>query len=318
MNQLEQLKKHSIIVADSGDFEAIKAYRPTDATTNPSLILAASQKEIYAPLVHEAISFAKKEGVSPGQTLEIALEKLFVNFGIEILKIVPGRVSIEVDARLSFDIEKSVKKARRLIKYFEDKGIDRSRILIKLATTWEGVVASKELEKENIHCNMTLLFSKIQAIAAAEANAKLISPFVGRILDWYIKNGEKKEFSPSEDPGVLSVKAIYNYYKKFEYPTEIMAASFRNKDQITELCGCDLLTIAPSLLEELKQTISKTEQKLSREISQKQDLELININENTFRYFLNDDQMATEKLSEGIRRFASDMIKLENIIKKAL
>jgi transaldolase len=318
MNQLEQLKKHSTIVADSGDFEAIKAYRPTDATTNPSLILAASQKEIYAPLVHEAISFAKKEGVSPGQTLEIALEKLFVNFGIEILKIVPGRVSIEVDARLSFDVEKSVKKARRLIKYFEDKGIDRSRILIKLATTWEGVVAAKELEKENIHCNMTLLFSKIQAIAAAEANAKLISPFVGRILDWYIKNGEKKEFSPSEDPGVLSVKAIYNYYKKFEYPTEIMAASFRNKDQITELCGCDLLTIAPSLLEELKQTVSKTEQKLSREMSQKQDLELININENTFRYFLNDDQMATEKLSEGIRRFASDMIKLENIIKKAL
>ena len=318
MNQLEQLKKFSTLVADSGDFEAIKAYKPTDATTNPSLILTACQKEIYFPLVQEAIVFAKKQSLPPDQTLETALEKLFVNFGMEILKIVPGRVSIEVDAKLSFDIEKSIKKARRFIRYFEDRGIDRSRILIKLATTWEGVLAAKELEKENIHCNMTLLFSLIQAIGAAEAKVTLISPFVGRILDWHMKNSDKKEYLPHEDPGVLSVKSIFNYYKKFGFKTEIMAASFRNKNQITELAGCDLLTISPSLLEELKQDKSKAEKKLSKEIAEKQELKNISINEKTFRYLLNDDQMATEKLSEGIRRFASDMIKLENIIVKML
>lgn len=318
MNQLEEIKKHSTVVADSGDFEAIKAYKPTDATTNPSLILAASQKETYVPLVKEAIFFAKKQALPPDQTLETALEKLFVNFGLEILKIVPGRVSIEVDAKLSFDAEKSVKKAKRLIKYFEDRGIDRNRILIKLATTWEGILAAKELEKENIHCNMTLLFSLVQAVAAAEAKVTLISPFVGRILDWYLKNGEKKEFLPHEDPGVLSVKSIFDYYKKFGYPTEIMAASFRNKNQITELAGCDLLTISPALLEELNQDKSPAEKKLSKESSKKKELKNILISEKTFRYLLNDDQMATEKLSEGIRRFVQDMTKLEKIVAQML
>lgn len=314
MNQLEDLKKHSTVVADSGDFEAIKAYKPTDATTNPSLILAASQKEIYAPLVQEAISFAKKKALSLDQTREIALEKLFVNFGLEILKIVPGRVSIEVDAKLSFDVDKSISKAKRFINYFEERGIDRKRILIKLATTWEGILAAKELEKEKIHCNMTLLFSLVQAVAAAEAKVTLISPFVGRILDWYLKNGEKKEFLPHEDPGVLSVRSIFDYYKKFGYPTEIMAASFRNKNQITELSGCDLLTISPSLLEELKQDKSPAEKKLSKESSKKKELKSMSLNEKSFRYLLNDDAMATEKLSEGIRRFTQDMTKLEKIV----
>lgn len=314
MNQLENLKKHTTIVADSGDFESIKAYKPTDATTNPSLILAASQKEQYSPLIEEAIAFASKQNRSKKETLEIALDKLFINFGLEILKIVPNRVSIEVDARLSFDVKKSIEKAKRLIKYFEERKIDRSRILIKLATTWEGILAAKELQKENINCNMTLLFSLPQAIASADANAKLISPFVGRILDWYVKNGEKKEYKPEEDPGVISVTTIFNYYKKFGYLTEIMGASFRNKNEILELSGCDLLTISPPLLEELKQDNSKVEKKLSFEKAQKSDLIKLTLDEKTFRYLLNDNPMATEKLSDGIRKFAQDMIKLENLI----
>ena len=318
MNQLEKLKQFTTVVADSGDFETIKAYTPTDATTNPSLILAATQMAIYYPLIDEAINFAKKQSVSKEKTLEIALEKLFVNFAIEILKIVPRRVSIEVDARLSFDVEKSIIKAKRLIEYFEDRGIDRSRILIKLATTWEGILAAHELEKENIKCNMTLLFSLTQAIAAANAHATLISPFVGRILDWHLKNSEKKTYLPHEDPGVRSVVDIYNYYKKFGYKTEIMGASFRNKNQITELSGCDLLTISPTLLNELKQDSSLLERKLSIEKAKQSDLNKKSVDENTFRYELNDDPMTTEKLSEGIRKFSADMMKLESLIAKKL
>ena len=318
MNQLDQLKKFTTVVADSGDFETIKEYKPTDATTNPSLILAASQKEKYNPLIEEAICFAKKQQLSEDQTLDIALEKLFVNFGMEILKIVPNRVSIEVDARLSFDTYKSIEKAKRIIQYFENNSIDRSRILIKLATTWEGILAAKELEKDNIKCNMTLLFSMPQAIAAAEVKATLISPFVGRILDWHKSNTDKKDYAPNEDPGVLSVINIFNYYKKFGYNTEIMGASFRNKDQITELAGCDLLTISPSLLNELKNDNSNIKNTLSEENAKQSNIDKINISEKSFRYLLNDCPMATEKLSDGIRKFAADMIKLENLLKQKL
>lgn len=317
MNQLEQLKKYTVVVADSGDFESIKEFQPTDATTNPSLILAASKKENYSSLIEEAIVFAKQQHLPYNETLEIALEKVFINFGIEILKIIPGRVSIEVDARLSFNIDKSIKKAERLIKYFEDRGFPRERILIKLAATWEGIVAAKYLQKKNINCNMTLLFSLPQAIASAEAGVKLISPFVGRILDWHLKNGSKKEFLPEEDPGVLSVKNIFNYYKKFGYPTEIMGASFRNINQVLELAGCDLLTISPELLKLLQNSQENTLRKLSKEDAiNKRDVSKIDIDEKTFRYLLNDDPMATEKLAEGIRKFALDMNFLDQQIEK--
>lgn len=242
MDQLEQLKKFTTVVADSGDFESIRLYKPTDSTTNPSLIYTASQQPQYKHLIDEAIAYGRKQTHSP---LSHALDKVFVNFGIEILKIVPGRVSTEVDARLSFDAEGSIAKARQIIALYEAAGIDRKRILIKLASTWEGVVAAKALEKEGIHCNMTLLFSLPQAILCAEAKATLISPFVGRILDWYKKNGGVESYPPAEDPGVKSVTQIYYYYKKFGYKTQIMGASFRNKDEITELAGCDLLTISP-------------------------------------------------------------------------
>jgi transaldolase len=318
MNLLEQLKQYTTVVADTGDFESIKKYSPTDATTNPSLILAASKKEIYMPLIEEAISFAKKEPLSFTETLEVVLEKIFINFGIEILKIVPGRVSIEVDARLSFDAEKSIQKAERLIKYFEEQKISRSRILIKLASTWEGIVAAKELQKKGINCNMTLLFSLPQAIAAAQAKAKLISPFVGRILDWHLKNSEKKEYLPEEDPGVLSVKHIYHYYKKFGYETEIMGASFRNINQVIELSGCDLLTISPDLLHALQTNQGKIERKLSNQASKKEDILKLNIDEKSFRYLLNDNPMATEKLAEGIRKFSLDISCLEHLIEQKM
>lgn len=317
MNQLEDLKKYTTVVADSGDFESIKKYRPTDATTNPSLILAASQKEIYRPLIEEAILFGKKEGRTKKETVELALDKLFINFGLEILKIVPNRVSIEVDARLSFDTESSIERAKRLILFFKERKIEKERILIKLASTWEGIKAAKELEKEGIHCNMTLIFSQVQAIASAEANATLISPFVGRILDWHMKQFNK-EFSASEDPGVISVKNIYDYFKKFEYKTEIMGASFRNKNEIIELAGCDLLTIAPSLLEELERDFNRISPKLSIESAKKSDMKKIKIDEKNFRYLLNDNAMATDKLSEGIRRFCEDIKKLETKIEEIL
>jgi transaldolase len=311
MNQLDQLKAFTTVVADSGDFASIKQYSPTDATTNPSLIYSASQLAEYRPLVEEAIAYGKSKG-----GVSHALDKVFVNFGLEILKIVPGRVSTEVDARLSFDIEGSIAKARHLISLYEAAKIDRKRVLIKLASTWEGIMAAKVLEKEGIHCNMTLLFSLPQAIACAEAHATLISPFVGRILDWFKKSTGASNYPAHEDPGVKSVVAIFNYYKKFGYKTQVMGASFRNIGEILELAGCDLLTIAPPLLEELKTHKEPLVKKLDSGAAQKLPLQKISIDEKTFRYLLNEDAMATEKLSEGIRNFVKDIVKLEAILSK--
>jgi transaldolase len=307
MNQLDQLKKFTTVVADSGDFASLKQYSPTDSTTNPSIILAASQQPQYRSLVDEAISYGKGN-------MEATLDKVFVNFGVEILKIVPGRVSTEVDARLSFDIEGSIKKARHLISLYQAAGIDRKRVLIKLASTWEGVVAAEALEKEGIHCNMTLLFSLPQAIACAEANVTLISPFVGRILDWYKKHDGVESYPPALDPGVQSVTKIFNYYKKFGYKTQIMGASFRNKEEIIELAGCDLLTIAPKLLEELKTSQDPVTKKLDASKTKDSKIEKIKMDEKNFRFLLNEDAMGTEKLSEGIRNFVKDIIKLEKLL----
>ncbi|MBI5272861.1 MAG: transaldolase [Chlamydiia bacterium] len=315
MNQLDQLKKFTTVVADSGDFTSLQQYSPTDSTTNPSLIYSASQQPQYHPLLEDAVRYGKAKGKN---SLSQSLDKLFVNFGLEILKIVPGRVSTEVDARLSFDVEGSIAKALHLISLYETSGIDRKRILIKLASTWEGILAARELEKEGIHCNMTLLFSLPQAIACAEAKATLISPFVGRILDWFKKYDNIAAYPPTEDPGVKSVTLIYNYYKKFGYKTQIMGASFRNKEEILELAGCDLLTIAPSLLEELKQNSSPVHRKLNPEKAQSAPLTKIAVDEKAFRYLLNEDAMATEKLSEGIRNFVKDIVKLETILQQRL
>jgi len=318
-NQLEQLKKLTVVVSDTGEFAQIAQYKPTDATTNPSLIFTASQQPQYAELLKNAIKYAKeKYPTDIAAATSLALDKASVNFGAEILKIVPGRVSTEVDARLSFDIEGSIKKARELIKLYEDIGISKSRILIKLASTWEGIQAAKVLESEGIHCNMTLLFSMAQAVAAAEVGATLISPFVGRILDWFKKSTGKESYPPAEDPGVLSVAQIYNYYKKFGYNTIVMGASFRNKEEILELAGCDYLTIAPSLLAKLQESNDTVIQKLSAEKAKSLDIKKININEKIYRFMLNEDAMATEKLAEGIRNFVKDIIKLENLIKEQL
>lgn len=317
-SQLKQLKKFTTVVADSGDFESIKKYQPLDATTNPSLILASAQDEKYMHLVDDAIFKAKKAAKNQKELGSFAIEYLNLNFGSEILKTIPGRVSVEVDARLSFDVKGSIKKAKRLISLFEKNKISRERILIKLASTWEGILAAKELEKENIKCNMTLLFSLPQAAACAEAKATLISPFVGRILDWHLKNTPQKTFLPHEDPGVLSVKAIFHYFKKFGFKTEIMGASFRSKDEVLELSGCDLLTISPKLLEELSQNTASIDKKLSFELSEKMDIAKLKIDEKTFRYLLNDDAMASEKLSEGIRKFVQDTQRLEELIIKKL
>ena len=318
MSKLQQLKAMTTIVSDTGEIEEIKKYLPTDATTNPSLIFAASSKPEYQFLIQEAIQWGKKQGGNREEELEQIIDKLFVNFGIEILKIVPGRVSTEVDARLSFDIEGSVKKARHLIALYETAGIDRKRVLIKLASTWEGIKAAEILEKEGIHCNMTLLFSLCQAIGCAQVKATLISPFVGRILDWYKKSENKESYPPEKDPGVLSVTTIYNYYKKWGIKTQIMGASFRNADEIIELAGCDLLTIAPKLLEELKTAEGSVPRKLDPQVAEKSSVEKITMDEKKFRWMLNEDQMATEKLSEGIRNFTKDLVKLEKIIKQLI
>ncbi len=318
MNKLDQLKKLTTIVSDSGEFEEIKSYHPTDATTNPSLILAASNKPEYQFLIEEAIQSGKKSANSSAQILDNILDKIFVNFGREILKIIPGRVSTEVDARISFDVEASIKKARHLISLYEEAGIERKRILIKLASTWEGIKAAEVLEKESIHCNMTLLFSLPQAIGCAQAKATLVSPFVGRILDWYKKSEGKESYPPAEDPGVVSVTQIYNYYKKFGIKTQIMGASFRNIDEILELAGCDLLTIAPKLLEELKRAEGPVQRKLDPDASKKLTIEPIHLDEKTFRWMLNENAMATEKLSEGIRTFAKDIVKLEKLISQRM
>jgi len=319
MNVLAQLKKYTRVVADTGDFESMRQYLPVDATTNPSLIYASAQNPRYASLVDEAIRYAKNHVSEEAGQLALCLDKLAVNFGLEILKIVPGRVSTEVDARLSFDTQGSIDKARQLIRLYEDARISRERILIKLAATWEGIKAAEVLEQEGIRCNLTLLFSKIQAIACAEARVQLISPFVGRILDWY-KNARKVDHIPaSEDPGVLSVTEIFHYYKKFGYATEVMGASFRNTGEIMELAGCDLLTIAPGLLGELEQmTDVELPKKLDARQSITMDLEKIHADEKTFRWLLNEDAMATEKLAEGIRKFTVDLIKLENFVKEKM
>lgn len=315
MSQLEQLKKMTTIVVDTGDIEAVKKYKPTDATTNPSLIFSAVQKPEYKPLLEDAVQYGQKKGKSPSDQMSLIMDKLFVNVGTEILKLIPGRVSTEVDARLSFDIEGSIHKAQSLTALYQEMGIPRERILIKLASTWEGGIAAKELEKMDIHCNMTLMFSMPQAIHCAKANATLISPFVGRILDWYKKHDNVEKYAPAEDPGVKSVTEIYHYFKKFGYKTQIMGASFRNKEEILELAGCDLLTISPQFLAELEQSQEPVTRKLDVEQAKKQTIKEIHLDEKLFRWLLNENQMATEKLSEGIRNFSKDARKLEDTIK---
>ena len=314
MNKLDQLKKFTTVVSDTGEFEEIKKYQPTDATTNPSLILAASTKPEYQFLIEEAITWGKKKGSNKTEQISATLDRVFVNFGLEILKIIPGRVSTEVDARLSFDVEGSIQKARQLIALYESAGIDRKRILIKLASTWEGARAAETVEKEKIHCNMTLLFSLAQAIACSDAKATLISPFVGRILDWHKKNEGKESYAPAEDPGVLSVTHIYNYYKKMGTPTQIMGASFRNTDEILELAGCDLLTIAPKLLDELQRAEGPISRKLSLSTAQASPIQKIPVDEKAFRWMLCSDAMASDKLDEGIRNFTKDILKLETLL----
>jgi transaldolase len=316
MNALEQLKKLTRVVADTGDFESMKAYLPVDATTNPSLIYASAKNQKYRQLAASAAAEAKKLSNNPTQQLSLCLDRVAVNFGLEILKIVPGRVSTEVDARLSFDTEASVAKARELISLYEAASVERGRILIKVAATWEGIRAAEVLEKEGIHCNLTLLFSKIQAIACADAGITLISPFVGRILDWYKKEKNLTEITPAEDPGVISVAEIFNYYKKFGYKTEIMGASFRNKGEILALAGCDLLTIAPSLLKELEESQETVALKLDKEKALSMPVERVQVDEKSFRWLMNEDAMATEKLAEGIRKFTVDLLKLEAFLKQ--
>lgn len=317
MSKLDELKKHTIIVADTGEINEIKQYKPTDATTNPSLIQAASVLPEYAHLVKDAINYGLTHASTKDSQLDLIITKTFVNFGVEILKSVPGRVSTEVDARLSFDVAGSLKKAYQYIDLYEKAGIDKSRILIKLASTWEGVQAAKILEKEGIHCNMTLMFSLAQAIACADVGATLISPFVGRILDWY-KASTGKSYASHEDPGVVSVTSIFNYYKKFGYKTQIMGASFRNTGEILELAGCDLLTIAPKLLKELQDAEGTVEKKLDASHAKSLNLKKLDIDEKAFRWQLNDEAMAIEKLSEGIRKFAEATVQLEGHIIKMM
>jgi transaldolase len=305
MNQLEQLKQFTTVVADTGDFQSIQAYTPRDATTNPSLILKAVQKEEYKPLLAKAVR--DNAGASTG----VVIDKLLIAFGVEILKIIPGRVSTEIDAALSFDTAANIAKGRELIALYEAAGIPRERVLIKIAATWEGIRAAEVLEQEGIHCNLTLLFALPQAIACAEANVKLISPFVGRIYDWY-KKSTGMDYEGAQDPGVLSVKRIYQYYRKFGYQTEVMGASFRNIGQITELAGCDLLTISPDLLQQLADSDAPLERKLGA--GSGTPVERVSIDEKTFRFMMNEDAMATEKLAEGIRAFCADAGKLKQII----
>ncbi|HSI12601.1 MAG TPA: transaldolase [Chthoniobacter sp.] len=317
LSQLDALKKLTKVVADTGDFESMRDYKPQDATTNPSLILAAASKPEYAHILDKVIADRKDSGLTGHAQIEDITDHLLVAFGLEILKIVPGRVSTETDARLSFDTQGSIDKGRQLIALYEKNGISRDRILIKIASTWEGIKAAEVLEKEGIHCNLTLLFSMAQAIACAEAKVRLISPFVGRILDWF-KASTKKDYAPTEDPGVLSVTEIYNYYKKFGYKTEVMGASFRNKGEITELAGCDLLTISPSLLGELAASDEPLPKKLDAAAAQSLSLKQIHLDEKTFRFQLNEDAMATEKTAEGIRKFAADIVKFEQLIASKL
>ena len=314
--QLDSLRNMTVVVADTGDIEAIKKYQPQDATTNPSLILSASALPQYSPLIDEAVSYAKAQSNDKFQQLIDAEDKLAVNIGLEILKIVPGRISTEVDARLSYNTQATVEKARKLIALYNAAGISNDRILIKIASTWQGIRAAEILEKEGINCNLTLLFSEAQARACAEAGVYLISPFVGRILDWYKANSDKKEYAPAEDPGVISVTKIYNYYKEYGYNTVVMGASFRNVGEITELAGCDRLTIAPALLKELQENSTALVRKLEYKGEVKAKPQPLT--EAEFYWQHNSDAMAVEKLAEGIRKFAVDQEKLEAMLSAKL
>ncbi|HXK07191.1 MAG TPA: transaldolase [Verrucomicrobiae bacterium] len=311
MTLLESLKRYTTVVADTGDIEAIARHRPQDATTNPSLLYHAAQMPAYRHLVDEATGLASERGGSHEEMAEEFIDRLFVLFGCEILNVVPGRVSTEVAAKLSFDTEGTITKARKLISLYETKGTSRERILIKIASTWEGIRAAELLEREGIHCNLTLLFSFAQAVACAEAGVSLISPFVGRIFDWYRKEHGGAEIAPDQDPGVASVSRIYNYYKQFGYKTQVMGASFRNVNQIVRLAGADLLTISPELLDQLDQTQGLVERRLDPEKARTSDGDRLHLDEKTFRWMHNQDAMATEKLAEGIRKFDADARRLQ-------
>lgn len=311
MSKLEALRKWTTIVVDTGDIEAIKTFHPTDATTNPSLIESCVGKPEYQPLIEDARAYSQKKGRGADEKKALLLDKLFVNVGAKILSMIPGRVSTEVDARLSFDVEGSIKKAQSFIALYEEMGIDRKRVLIKLASTWEGGLAARELEKMGIHCNLTLLFGMAQAVHCVDAKVTLISPFVGRILDWYKEHDKVAGYPPEQDPGVKSVTAIFNYFKKYDYQTQIMGASFRNTDQILELAGCDLLTISPQLLSELAKQEGSVPHKLDKEKAKQMAIPKISLDEKTFRFMLNEDQMATELLSKGIRGFVQAARSLE-------
>jgi transaldolase len=317
LNQLEQLKKFTKVVADTADFESMKEFKPQDATTNPSLVYAATQKEQYSHLLDEVLKDRKKSGLSGQDQIEDICDHLLVQFGTDILGIVPGRVSTETDARLSFDVEGSIKKARRLIDLYKERNIPRERVLIKIASTWEGLNAAEQLQKEGIRCNMTLMFSMPQAVRAAQVKAQLISPFVGRIYDWY-KKEMKRDYIGAEDPGAQSVTEIYTYYKKFDIPTEVMGASFRNTGQILELAGCDCLTISPELMEELSKSTNPVERKLTPEKAKAATVDRLELDEKKFRWLLNENAMATEKTAEGIRKFAVDVVKLEKFVASKL
>jgi transaldolase len=316
-NLLEQLKEMTVVVADTGDINAIEAFTPQDATTNPSLITAAAQMPQYQEIVDRTLKQAKQDsgaGATADQIVSLAFERLAVAFGLRILKIIPGRVSTEVDARLSYDTEATVAKARQLIAQYEAVGVARDRILIKIASTWEGIRAAEVLEKEGIHCNLTLLFGLHQAIACAEAGVTLISPFVGRILDWYKKETGRDSYPAAEDPGVLSVTKIYNYFKKFGYKTEVMGASFRNSAEITELAGCDLLTISPALLSELQETVAELPRKLDPDKAAQSEIAKLHMDKETFDKMHESDRMASEKLAEGIHGFTNALIALEKLL----
>jgi transaldolase len=317
LNQLDQLKRFTKVVADTADFESIKEFKPQDATTNPSLVYAATQKQQYAHLLDEVLTGRKKSGLSGAAQIEDIIDHLLVQFGCDLLEIVPGRVSTETDARLSFDVEGSIRKARQLIKLYEERKIPRERVLIKVASTWEGINAAEQLQREEIKCNLTLMFSLPQAVRCAEAKVQLISPFVGRIYDWY-KKENKREYSGPEDPGVQSVQEIYTYYKKFGYATEVMGASFRNVGQIIELAGCDALTISPELMKELSESFESVERKLTPEKAKAAKIDKLDLDEKKFRWLLNENAMATEKTAEGIRKFAVDVVKLEKFVANKL
>lgn len=313
LSQLDQLKHFTTVVADTGDFESMRAFQPRDATTNPSLILQAASKPQYAPILDRVVADRQYSGFTGAARIDDIMDRVLVAFGREILAIVPGRVSTETDARLSFDTAGSIAKGRQLIALYEKSGISRDRVLIKIAATWEGIQAARVLEQEGIHCNLTLLFSLPQAVACADARVQLISPFVGRIYDWY-KAAMKRDYTGAEDPGVQSVATIYAYYKHFGHATEVMGASFRNVSQIVELAGCDLLTISPDLLTKLAASTESITRKLDPDAAKTANIERLKLDEKQFRFLLNEDAMATEKTAEGIRKFAADIVKLEQLI----